>query len=145
MLEIYNKECLMKNYGKEVILGSALVLLFSGLTFWFARHEPKATLKIVIAAFTILIGAAAFILNLLKRRKDAQTGSPAEDEFTQLAKLHAGSQAFLYSMYLWLLIFIFNTAFTETEEMLGVGILGSALIYGLCLWYFRTTGTFYEK
>ena len=135
----------MENYRREIILGSTLVLFFAGLVFWFVRHEPRATLKIVIAALTILIGAAAYIFNLVKRRRDIQSGAPAEDEFTQLAKLHAGSQAFMYSLYLWLLIFVFNSSFSNNEEMLGVGILGSSLIYGLCLLYFRSMGTSHEK
>ena len=117
MLEIYNKENLMENYKREIILGSAVVLFFAGLVFWFVRHEPRATLKIVIAALTILIGAAAYIFNLVKRRRDIQSGAPAEDEFTQLAKLHAGSQAFMYSLYLWLLIFVFNSSFSKSCQI----------------------------
>ena len=135
----------MKNYTKEIALGSILILFFGGLIFWFARHESGAMLKILIAALIILIGSASFILKLIKRRQDIQSGAPAEDEFTNMAKVHAGSQAFLYSMYLWLLIFIFNTSFTSNEEMLGIGVLGSSLIYYLCLWYFKSTGAFHEE
>jgi hypothetical protein len=145
MLEIYNKEHFMKNYTKEIVLGSILILFFGGLIFWFARHESEAMLKIIIAALIIVIGSVSFILKLIKRRQDLQSGAPAEDEFTTMAKLHAGSQAFLYSMYLWLLIFVFNTTFSKNEEMLGIGILGSSLIYGICLWYFKSTGSFNEK
>ena len=135
----------MKNYTKEIALGSILISFFGGLIFWFARYESGAMLKIIIAALIILIGAASFILKLIKRRQDIQSGAPADDEFTSMAKVHASSQAFLYSIYLWLLIFAFNTSFTNNREMLGVGILGSCLIYGLCLWYFKSTGTFHEK
>ena len=135
----------MNSYTREIALGSILILFFGGLIFWFARHESGATLKILIAALIILIGSASFILKLIKRRRDIQSGAPAEDEFTNMARVHAGSQAFLYSMYLWLLIFIFNTSFTSNEEMLGIGVLGSGLIYGLCLWYFKSTGAFHEE
>ena len=79
---------------------------------------------------------------ILSKKRHLATGVPREDEFTKLARVYAGNQAFLYSMYLWLLIFVFNSSFTKNETMLGIGILGSALIYGISLWYFQRTGEF---
>jgi len=40
------------------------------------------------------------------------------------------------------LIFWFNSSFSDREEMLGIGILGSGAIYGICYWYYRSTGNF---
>jgi len=45
-------------------------------------------------------------------------------------------------MYLWLLIFLFNSSFAKNETMLGIGILGSGLIYGISLWHIKLTGEF---
>lgn len=132
----------MKKYRNEIVIGILLVLIFAGAIFWFARHEPDAYLKIGIATLAIFVGIATFMWNLVRKKRDLQAGAPAEDEFTELAKLHAGSKAFLYSMYLWFIIFIFHTSFPNQEEMLGIGILGSAGIYGLCLWYYKATSEF---
>ena len=135
----------MKNYYREIIFGIALSIIFAGLLFWFAANEPQARLKISIAIITILLGIVTFMWQTVNKKRNTKAGAPSEDEFTKLAKVYAGNRAFLYSMYLWLLIFIFNSAFTKHETMLGIGVLGSALIYGVSLWYYKTTGNFNEE
>ena len=135
----------MKTYFREIIIGLLLVTIFTSVIIWFSRHEPEAILKIIIAVIAILIGSGVYIWKIVKKRKDMEIGTPAEDEFTQFANLHAGNKAFHYSMYLWFFIFIFNYKFSNNEEMLGIGILGSALIYGINLFYYRSTAGFNEK
>jgi len=135
----------MKNYNKEIAFGIALLLIFAGLLFCFISTATQSGLSIIIALLIILVSVVAVVLQIVNKRRDLEAGTPAEDEFTRLAKVYAGSLAFIYSMYLWLLIFVFNSAFTKPETMLGIGILGSALIYGLWLFYFKTTGELYEK
>ncbi|MBG7610568.1 MAG: hypothetical protein IZT55_06845 [Anaerolineae bacterium] len=132
----------MKNYKKEITLGILFATIFVGLLFWFVKYEPKATLQIAIAVITLLVAAIAFVRQILTRRKDLKAGAPEEDEFTKHAKLYASSRAFLTSYYLWFLIFIFHTSFSDREEMLGIGMLGSALIYGIFLLYYKRTGDF---
>ena len=144
MLELYNKESGMKNYYTEIIFGTGLVILFSGLIFWLISVGSPSILAAGIAILTLLIGIATFIMKTINKKKNIKSGAPAEDEFSKLAKVYAGNQAFRYSMYLWLLIFIFNSSFTKNETMLGIGILGSTLIYGISLWYFKTTGKINE-
>ena len=140
MLEIPNKESFMKPHYKEIIYGMVLFVIFAMIITWFIISGPESLLPIGIAILTFLIGVGVFTQQMINKKRDLESGSPAEDEFTKLAKVYAGNQAFLYSMYLWLLIFIFNSTFTKNETMLGIGILGSALIYGISLWFFRTTG-----
>ena len=135
----------MKEYSREILLGSLLTIFFGAMVIWFAVQEPGAILPIILAGAIFLIGMVTFFSKAITRRKNLVSGAPAEDEFTKQAKLHAGSRAFQASMFLWLLIFIFQTSFAKTQEMLGVGVLGSAAIYGLFLWYFRTTGKFDEE
>ncbi|MBT3241310.1 MAG: hypothetical protein HON98_03530 [Chloroflexi bacterium] len=135
----------MKNYKNEIIIGGLLSVLFAGAIFWFVNHEPDATLKIAIASLAIVIGLIAFVVRLIKRRKDIQNNAPTEDEFTDKAKLYASSKSFFYSVYLWFIIFIFNNSFTNNEEMLGIGILGSSAIYGVLLWYYKSTSDFLSE
>jgi ABC-type uncharacterized transport system permease subunit len=132
----------MKNYGREIAFGIGLLLVFAIFLFWIVIIAPQNYLIVGIAFGIVLLGLATFLRQTIKKKQAAETGEPIDDEFTNLAKIYAGNQAFLYSMYLWLLIFIFNSSFTKHETMLGIGILGSALIYGISLWYFRTTGAF---
>ena len=122
-----------------------LTLFFGAMVVWFIIREPGAILPIILAAAIFLIGMVAFFSKTSTRRRNLATGAPEEDEFTKQVKIYAGNRAFHASMFLWLLIFIFQTSFTKTQEMLGIGVLGSAAIYGLFLWYFRTTGKFDEE
>jgi hypothetical protein len=135
----------MKEYTKELTTGLLLTSMIAGFAFWFFRHEPNASLKIAIVVLTSGIGIFAWIKSVIKKNRDLKEGSPAEDELTKLTRIYAGSQAFLYSMYLWFAIFIFHTRFSNQEEMLGIGILGMAAIYGGCLLYYRSKGGFSEN
>lgn len=135
----------MKRYTKEITSGLLLTSMIAGFAFWFFRHEPNAPLKIAIVILTSGIGIFAWTRNVLTKKHNLDEGSPAEDEFTKLTRIYAGSQAFHYSMYLWFAIFIFHTRFTNQEEMLGLGIMGSAAIYGGCILYFKSKGGFSEE
>jgi hypothetical protein len=135
----------MKEYTKEITTGLLLTSMIAGFAFWFFKHEPNAPLKIIIVILTAGIGIFAWIKNVIDKKRNLDEGSPAEDEFTKLTRIHAGSQAFLYSMYLWFAIFIFHTRFTNQEEMLGIGILGMSVIYGGCLLCYRSKGGFSEN
>ena len=135
----------MKNYKKEIVIGLAFVSIVAGLFLWFIKHEPDVFLKIGIAIIAVLIGAYTFVRQIITKKRDVKDGVPSEDEFTKTAKIYASSRAFFYSMYLWFLIFIFHSSFTNTEEMLGIGIMGSALIYGISLWYYKSSGDFDEE
>ena len=135
----------MKIYSKELIFGFLVFIMFAALIIWAASTNPQNTTAIFIAVFIVVIAMAALFYQVAKKRSDIASGAPAEDEFTRRARVYAGSRAFTNSMYLWLIIFIFSSSFSKPQTMLGVGILGSALIYGLWLLYFRTTGEIYEE
>ena len=135
----------MKEYTKELTTGFLLASIISGAVFWFFRHEPNASLIITLSILIPVVGIFAWTKSVITRKRDLKEGNPAEDEFTKLTRVYAGNQAFLYSMYLWFAIFIFHSSFTKEEEMLGIGILGSAAIYGGCLLYYRSKGGFSEN
>jgi hypothetical protein len=135
----------MRDYIKEIVFGLSLLVIFAGLLLWFVLSESQEVLAISIATIIILVGVVTFVTQIVKKKRDLEAGAPAKDEFTKLAQVYAGSRAFIYSMYLWMLIFVFNSSFTKHETMLGIGILGSALIYGLFLFYFKTSGDFHAE
>ena len=135
----------MKNYKREIVFGIVVSILFLGLLAWFAINGSQTPFTIILAAIIILVGIITFIWRTVKKIGDLQQEAPAEDEFTNMAKVYAGNRAFHNSMWLWLLIFIFNSSFSKHETMLGIGILGSALIYAFSLWSFHRTGEFHEK
>ena len=134
----------MKKNTNEIVFGIMLGLVFVALIVWFIIHQPDPLWKIITASFIIIALLVYLIFRTLKMRKDAKANIPIADEMTSKAKVMAGSKAFYLSLYLWMLIFIFNSSFSDNREMLGIGILGSCLLYGICFWYFKKTGDFHE-
>ena len=65
-------------------------------------QEPTAFLQIGIAAAIVLFGIMTFVWTAVAKNRNLKAGALADDEFTNWAKLHAGNQAFLTSMYLGL-------------------------------------------
>ena len=130
----------MKNIWKELVYGLSFVLIFGGLFFWIVITTDLTPLMLIIGAIALLVGLITLIIKMVANHKNISTCQPAEDEYSKLAKVYAGNQAFHYSMYLWLIIFFYNDSFIKNETMLGLGILGSALLYGLILWYKKSTG-----
>jgi hypothetical protein len=134
----------VNNNSKEIIFGGLLLVIFTSLIGYTLSFRSFSILPTVIAFLIFITGGITFIRQIIKKKRNLETGEPAEDEFSKMASVYAGNQAFLYSLYLWLLIFVFNDSFTKNETMLGIGILGSALIYGISLWYFKTSGDLNE-
>ena len=98
-----------------------------------------------MASLIGVLGLVFFIIKLIKKKKDLANGIPVKDEFINKIKFHAGAKAFMLLLYYWLLIFWLNSAFSDRRELLGIGILGSILIYGICSWYYKSTADFDEK
>ena len=121
-----------------ILLLSAIIALFHFLGVNDFNRFSK-----IIAASIISIGALIlYLVNEKKKKKDKANNIPVDDEMTIKSKAYAGSKAFQISMLLWLIIFIVQDSFIEPRTMLGVGILGSAAIYGVCLLYFKSTQNF---
>ena len=133
----------MRKIWKELVYGLSFVLIFGGLFLWIIITRDLTPLMLIIGVSILLVGLIAFIFKMVNKRNNLSTGQPPEDEFSKLARVYAGNQAFHYSMYLWMIIFFFNDSFSKNETMLGIGILGSILLYGLFLWYKKSTGDIY--
>lgn len=132
----------MRKFKLEIVLGGLLLILIIGFIYWFSEHEPDASLKIVLAAILTIGVLGIYLYNAWQKKRDIDKEIPVEDEMILKSKTYAASKSFHLSFYLWGLIFIFHGSFSEPKEMLGVGILGSAIIYGCCLWYYKSTQNF---
>ena len=136
----------MKKFDLKIVLSIVTVITAAALAFWIFRDEdPDFSMKIILAGLAAIVGMVVYIMNLNRKRKDVNSGIPVEDEFSIAATLYAGQKAFMSSMILWCLIFVFNSQFSSNEEMLGIGILGSSLLYGVYLWSFKSKAGFDEK
>jgi hypothetical protein len=125
-----------------LVIGFALVLaLVAGPIL---NETPSSRLKIVFIAALGLAMLVLMFVNAARRISDRAKGRSPDDEFTEVARLNAGHAAFMMSMVLWLLIFAAQGSFDSTRTMLGSGILGQCGLYGICLAYFKRSGSLHE-
>ena len=118
-----------------------LVLGFvAGLVFWLVNFEPVLSprMGLIIALAVALLALPVY--RAVQQARDEKAGVPLEDELIRERRILAGARAYHLSLYLWLAIFLFNSKFQDREEMLGVGILGSAALFGICWFMLKLRG-----
>ena len=132
----------MKNFKNETLLAITLLVATVIGIFSIGDFDFYLTAKIIAILILTLGGLGIYMLSAWKKKKDIENNVPIDDEMTMKIKVYAGNKSFHLSLYLWILIFIFHGLFHEAEAMLGIGILGPALIYMACLRYYKSTQNF---
>jgi MFS family permease len=122
-----------------VVLLMAAVFV-AGILAWYFLTNPQINLKILLIAVLAVIVLLFASFQAFQRIREEKRGEPAEDELSSLLKMRAGSQAFFYSQFLWLFLFLFHSKFADIENAFGIGILGSAAIYGISLIILKRRG-----
>ena len=109
----------MKQSKNALIIVSILSMTFIlGLIgVYRAGYIPKG-LDVFIIALTVIAAVYAFVV-YRRQHKDVKSGFPAEDEMTTLIKYKAGYYAFMASIYMWLLIFLFKRLFSGCGNHAG--------------------------
>lgn len=111
-----------------------LLIILVGLTITFTvgifAYSKMEEIQPKILLIYGLIGVVAIIsiLRAIKKMKEEKEGQPFEDELTTQIKHKAGHDAYIASFYMWLFIFLFRDLFSDTETMIGGGILLTGLI-----------------
>jgi peptidoglycan/LPS O-acetylase OafA/YrhL len=126
---------------KTVILFiiAALVLLTVG--FWFFSGTPKLGVMELVS-FPIIVLIVVFALYAGYKRLSAhKKGEPVEDEMSRKVMVKTSSLSYYISLYLWLAIGYFSDRLPyETHTIIGIGILGMAVSFGLCWLFFNFRG-----
>ena len=126
------------NKSYKVLFGviSLIALVLAGL---FVSRKKVPGIEIISIAILVVILAVIFIGKNLKNVKDAKKGLTIEDERSRKVSLLAGAKSFQISIW-YLLVLMWVSSVLEiiplnTEQALGAGILGMAIIYGITwLW-----------
>jgi len=138
LLEILN---MSKTSNNARLLLGAVVIIFvvATLSLYFFSISPGGIEfgegLILILPLIILLGFGIFVI---KRHKDAN-GGPLEDERTRNIMNVSMARAYLFSIY-WLLFLgffseDFGLASLAASSLIGVGILGMAILFGICYIY----------
>jgi uncharacterized membrane protein len=126
-------------YSKLIvgILLSITLVLFA-ITAGVKRGNFLGASFMIVIALTIVV----FFIGYTRRElKSVREGFPVEDERSNKVKTLAGYKAFLISIY-WLLIIGWASSnewiqFRDVSQATGAGILGMAIIFGLCWLYYN--------
>lgn len=122
-----------------VFIVAAIALATAGLWFFSARESFIPFDLLGFGIVIIVVGFAVFVG--LKRYSSAKRGEPTEDEMSKKVLLRTAAMSYYVSLYLWLgILFIKDKVSLETEELLGAGILGMALSFGICWLIFHFRG-----
>jgi peptidoglycan/LPS O-acetylase OafA/YrhL len=88
---------------------------------------------LVVVGFAIFAG--------IKKFRTLKHGEPAEDELSKKILRKTAAVSYYISLYIWVfLMFIKDRAGFETEEIIGTGILGMALTFGISWFIINFTG-----
>ncbi len=139
MLEIYNVIHIIMKKAILIFVVSVLVLMTTALWFYSSETSMKAG---DLLQFVIILLVVVFALIFgFKRLTSAGRGEPVEDEMSRKVIRKTSSLSYYISLYLWVgIIFIQDRIKLDTEELLGMGILGMALTYAICWVIFNYWG-----
>lgn len=130
VLEINNKIMHVMKKSSTVFLVAVLVLITTGLWIFSSSGSFKATDLVHFGVIVLVAGFALFFG--YKRLSSERRGEPVEDELSKKVMQKAAAISYFISLYLWVfLIFLKDRVEMETEELLGTGILGMAVIFAI--------------
>ena len=115
-----------KKYWNYMTISIVVIFVLLIVATAYTNGFNYSGLDLLKFAIIIIIGSVA--LFYARKKEKEMEGFPLEDEMSLLYKYKVGYYAYVYSMYMWFIIFIFKDKFPDVETMLGGGILLSALI-----------------
>jgi len=117
----------------------ALVLVSTGIWFFSAGGNSGLVENLHFVVILALVLFAVYIgyrrLTSVRRRE------PAEDELSKKVLQKTAALSYYISLYLWVfMIYLKDRVEMDTEVLLGSGILGMAVIFALCWFFFNWRG-----
>jgi hypothetical protein len=113
-----------------ILVVAALVFITSG--FWIINSWVIIGQKYILSLAVIILLVGFAIFAGIKQLTSVKRGEPAEDELSKKMLTKSSSISFFISIYLWLFIMYFSDkSKMETHTLIGVGIMGMALIFAL--------------
>lgn len=137
VLELHNTSSMKKTVTIFVIavmvVVSAVVWIFESNTI----HDLQELLMLI--GLFIIVGFA--ILRGFTRIRSHRQQEPTEDEYTRKVMNKTAALSYYISIYFWLLLmYLSDKIQMEMHSMIGVGIMGMALIFFFCWLGFKIFG-----
>lgn len=110
---------------------AALVLITTVVWAWNSGFYGGLPEILMFVGVFIIVGFALFIG--ISRTRSHLKKEPAEDELSRKVMVKASSLSYYISIYFWLALMYFSDRIVlENHTLIGVGIMGMAIIFFLC-------------
>lgn len=128
---------------KGVLMIVLAILLLVSAVFWFFNYMDIVKIEnLSNIGVILLIGGFALAL-AVSRLKSVKAGLTAEDELSKRIRDKASSRTYYVSLYMWLIIgYLSDRTSLEFHTLIGVGIIGMALLFAGFWLYFNFKGNF---
>jgi len=121
------------------ILISAMVLVTTIL--WLMNTKKPLSIPEISQYGVILVLVGLGVYVGISRLKSEKRGEPPEDELSKKILQKASSTAYYISLYMWLaLAYMIDTQKLETHTVIGTGILGMAILFAVCWFFYKVRG-----
>ena len=117
---------------RAVIIVVLALLVLTSMIIWMINSGSSFELKgiLMIGIQVVLVIFASIVV--YRRMKSARQKMPAEDEMSKSITRRGAASSYYVSIYMWLALMLFEDRIKlEGHSLIGAGILGMALIYGL--------------
>jgi peptidoglycan/LPS O-acetylase OafA/YrhL len=116
-------------------------LVLASTVLWVLSTDSAFRLMDLVQ-FGIVILIVAFAMYFgYKRLSSSRRGEPAEDEMSKKVMRKTAAWSYYVSLYAWLVIMYFSDKIKlETHAVIGMGILGMAVIFAVCWLVLNFTG-----
>lgn len=117
---------------RTIILFFVAALVVASVTVWLLSSGGNLDLMdslhfgviILVVLFALFVG--------YKRLVSVKRGEPAEDELSKKVLLKTAAYSYYISLYIWVfLLFIKERIRFDSDQLIGTGILGMALTFGV--------------
>ena len=121
---------------RSIIIGILAVLVLGTLVLWMLNSESSLSGTMILMVVIQLVVLVFAGLVIYKRWTAAKNKLPAEDEMSKKILRRGAATSYYVSLYLWLALMFFEEHIAlERSTLIGAGILGMAIIYGLSWLY----------
>ena len=129
--------------GLLMILLAALVIV--SVIIWLLDGKNEIKIGTLVMLSTILLVTGFAVALAISKLKSAKEGLASEDELSQLLKDKASSRSYYVSLYWWLIVmYMSDKTSVATDTLIGVGILGMAVLFAGFWIYFNFKGKINE-
>jgi peptidoglycan/LPS O-acetylase OafA/YrhL len=126
---------------RAIILFAVIAMVIFSTVLWLTNSDAPFKPADLVEVGIILLVVGFAVIVLYKRVVSAKRGEPVEDELSKRVMQKAAAFSYFISIYIWVgVLFIKDRVKLDTEQLIGGGILGMALVFAILWMIFNFRG-----